>query len=111
MKDFFSGVVPEDANWMSFYSELVDGSNVTPVNNLVGNTLFMKVNGESGGAFGNSEAFEELYIPHIADDTNNPDPNKRYWWTGLTLNNPNPTFAPPGPKTEKNAPKPLYFTN
>ena len=97
MDDFFGGVVPSGATWMRIYSEDIQhtdfGDSVTPVNNLVGNTVFMKTNGESGGAYGNSEAFEELIIPHIADQTANPDLNKRYFWTGLVFNNPSDVFV------------------
>ena len=85
MKNLFGGLVPADATWMQIKSELVQqkekGGNVSPVDNLVNNTVFMKVNGESGGAFGNIPAFEELIVPHIAADG-------YYWWTGLVLNNP-----------------------
>jgi len=82
MKDMFGGTVPADAGWMKLKSESFQQKTSAPVNNLVNNTLFMKVNGESGGAFGNPPAFEELIVPHIAADG-------YYWWTGLVLNNPN----------------------
>ncbi len=85
VKNLFGGLVPADATWMQMRSESVQqgetGGNPDPVDNLVNNTLFMKVNGESGGAFGNIPAFEELIVPHIATDG-------YYWWTGLVLNNP-----------------------
>ncbi|BBB32168.1 hypothetical protein TTHT_0584 [Thermotomaculum hydrothermale] len=92
IKDQIFGSVPEDAGWMEITSEKESNdpfSKPESLASLVGNTLFMKRNRESGGAFSNQDAFEELIIPHIDDDTKNPDPNKRYWWTGLVLVNPN----------------------